>query len=141
MNLGSNFSWFMWLLGTFIIFQKATESSQGKWNSSKGLSIGFRFYPPFYDIKYHKKAQSPGDLFLCSSFAYLAIQTPLHLWTYNFEASMYRRSSHCADLVAYLKKPWYTNSCVAHWSKWTLIPFLIWRTFDHSRRWEMIKEF
>ena len=28
-----------------------------------------------------------------------------------------------------------------HWSKWTLIPFLIWRTFDHSRRWEMIKEF
>ena len=29
----------------------------------------------------------------------------------------------------------------AHWSKWTLIPFLIWRTFDHSRRWEMIKEF
>ena len=29
----------------------------------------------------------------------------------------------------------------AHWSKLTLIPFLIWRTFDHSRRWEMIKEF
>ena len=28
-----------------------------------------------------------------------------------------------------------------HWSKSTLIPFLIWRTFDHSRRWEMIKEF
>ena len=28
----------------------------------------------------------------------------------------------------------------AHWSKLTLIPFLIWRTFDHSRRWEMIKE-
>ena len=29
----------------------------------------------------------------------------------------------------------------SHWSKLTLIPFLIWRTFDHSRRWEMIKEF
>ena len=28
-----------------------------------------------------------------------------------------------------------------HWAKWTLIPFLIWRTFNHSRRWEMIKEF
>ena len=28
-----------------------------------------------------------------------------------------------------------------HWSKLTLIPFLILRTFDHSSRWEMIKEF
>ena len=32
-------------------------------------------------------------------------------------------------------------NATSHWSKWTLIPFLIWRTFDHSRRWEMIKEF
>ena len=30
---------------------------------------------------------------------------------------------------------------VSHWSKLTLIPFLIWRTFNHSRRWKMIKEF
>ena len=29
---------------------------------------------------------------------------------------------------------------ISHWSKWTLIPLLIWRTFNHSRRWEMIKE-
>ena len=29
----------------------------------------------------------------------------------------------------------------AHWSKLTLIPFLILRTFDHSSRWEMIKGF
>ena len=28
----------------------------------------------------------------------------------------------------------------SHWSKLTLIPLLIWRTFNHSRRWEMIKE-
>ena len=28
-----------------------------------------------------------------------------------------------------------------HWSKLTLILFLILRTFDHSSRWEMIKEF
>ena len=27
-----------------------------------------------------------------------------------------------------------------HWSKLTLIPLLIWRTFNHSRRWELIKE-
>ena len=30
---------------------------------------------------------------------------------------------------------------ITHWSKLTLIPFLILRTFDHSGRWEMIKEF
>ena len=28
----------------------------------------------------------------------------------------------------------------SHWSKLTLIPLLIWRTFNHSRRWELIKE-
>ena len=28
------------------------------------------------------------------------------------------------------------NIFFAHWSKLTLIPFLIWRTFDHSRRWD-----
>ena len=33
------------------------------------------------------------------------------------------------------------NVIGAHWSKLTLIPFLILRTFDHSSRWEMIKEF
>ena len=32
----------------------------------------------------------------------------------------------------------YQRKAFSHWSKWTLIPFLIWRTFDHSRRWEMI---
>ena len=36
---------------------------------------------------------------------------------------------------------WEENNDCTHWSKLTLIPFLIWRTFDHSRRWEMIKEF
>ena len=36
---------------------------------------------------------------------------------------------------------WVGTHTAVHWSKLTLIPFLIWRTFDHSRRWEMIKEF
>ena len=35
----------------------------------------------------------------------------------------------------------FASQCLTHWAKWTLIPFLIWRTFNHSRRWEMIKEF
>ena len=35
----------------------------------------------------------------------------------------------------------FANQFYTHWSKLTLILFLILRTFDHSSRWEMIKEF
>ena len=47
-------------------------------------------------------------------------------------------------LLYFLNHCFWTELSVCHsthWSKLTLMPFLIWRTFDHSRRWEMIEEF
>jgi hypothetical protein len=52
-------------------------------------------------------------------------QTPLHFAAKN------NLTSVCQELM---------EIDPAHWSKLTLIPLLIWRTFNHSRRWEMIKE-
>ena len=65
------------------------------------------------------------NLFFCHSHSHIVIVTVIMILSmFIFYYCLKQQDKHCT-----------------HWSKLTLIPFLILRTFDHSSRWEMIKEF